>query len=136
VLPLTLAGISIRWADGYAYRFGLHYVDYNDSARTRYPKLSSKWYASYIRGKNLLDPLNQDIYSSEIETSDAVVDKLRYSFLGYDYYCYDDGTLYVVGDDDDEEDNEGVVACTWYHYISYASYHIPILARNICLGYL
>lgn len=37
-----------RWADGYRYRFGLYYVDYDDENRTRYPKMSSDWYTKYV----------------------------------------------------------------------------------------
>lgn len=37
-----------RWADGYAKRFGLIYVDYSDPNRTRYLKDSAHWYAKYI----------------------------------------------------------------------------------------
>jgi len=38
---------NFEWADGYARRFGIHYVDYQNG-RTRYPKLSSQWLANYI----------------------------------------------------------------------------------------
>lgn len=44
-------------------RFGLHYVDYHDEHRTRYPKRSAEWYRAYIaqhrrsyRGRAVLIP--------------------------------------------------------------------------------
>ena len=39
---------NFEWADGYSFRFGLHYVDYSDQNLPRYPKSSAKWYASYV----------------------------------------------------------------------------------------
>jgi len=38
---------NFEWADGYAFRFGLHYVDYSTSQLKRYPKASAGWYADY-----------------------------------------------------------------------------------------
>jgi beta-glucosidase len=38
---------NFEWADGYARRFGIHYVDYKNGL-TRYPKLSAQWLANYI----------------------------------------------------------------------------------------
>ena len=35
--------VTRQWADGYAFRFGLHYVQY-DNNTNRIPKASSKWY--------------------------------------------------------------------------------------------
>uniref|UniRef100_A0A803L9V3 Uncharacterized protein n=1 Tax=Chenopodium quinoa TaxID=63459 RepID=A0A803L9V3_CHEQI len=37
----------------YEKGFGLYYVDYDDPNRSRYPKLSQKWYAGYLRGENV-----------------------------------------------------------------------------------
>eukprot|EP00604_Paraphysomonas_vestita_P003226 CAMPEP_0174821732 /NCGR_PEP_ID=MMETSP1107-20130205/9227_1 /TAXON_ID=36770 /ORGANISM="Paraphysomonas vestita, Strain GFlagA" /LENGTH=268 /DNA_ID=CAMNT_0016039067 /DNA_START=678 /DNA_END=1484 /DNA_ORIENTATION=- len=39
---------NFEWADGYDYRFGLHYVDY-ENGLTRYPKESSKWFANFTK---------------------------------------------------------------------------------------
>jgi len=33
---------------GYAWRFGLHYVDFNDNLK-RYPKLSAHWYKTFLQ---------------------------------------------------------------------------------------
>ncbi|XP_021775385.1 putative beta-glucosidase 5 [Chenopodium quinoa] len=37
----------------YKKGFGLYYVDFDDPIRSRYPKLSQKWYAGYLRGENV-----------------------------------------------------------------------------------
>ena len=37
---------NFEWADGYATRFGLHYVDYKTLKRT--PKLSASFYKKVI----------------------------------------------------------------------------------------
>lgn len=42
---------NYEWADGYAVRFGLVYVDYN--TQTRYVKDSLKWYASFVQDYEL-----------------------------------------------------------------------------------
>ncbi len=45
----TSAGACIdnyEWADGYAYRFGIHYVDFKTQKRT--PKLSAHFYKEVI----------------------------------------------------------------------------------------
>jgi len=39
---------NFEWADGYNYRFGLNYVDFNDNMK-RYAKKSSKWLTEYIK---------------------------------------------------------------------------------------
>ena len=46
---------NFEWADGYAYRFGLHYVDYSDQNLPRYPKSSAAWYASYAANHSLAE---------------------------------------------------------------------------------
>jgi beta-glucosidase/6-phospho-beta-glucosidase/beta-galactosidase len=38
---------NYEWADGYRFRFGIHYTDYK--TQTRYAKASSKWYANLIK---------------------------------------------------------------------------------------
>jgi beta-glucosidase len=42
---------NFEWAEGYAKRFGIHYVDYKTQQRT--PKLSALWYRELIK-KNAL----------------------------------------------------------------------------------
>ncbi|KAK6247590.1 hypothetical protein QUC31_019155 [Theobroma cacao] len=37
--------------DGYESSFGLYYVDLDGPDLTRYPKLSAKWYAQFLKGK-------------------------------------------------------------------------------------
>lgn len=37
--------------DGYKSGYGLYYVDASD--KSRYPKLSSHWYANFLKGKNI-----------------------------------------------------------------------------------
>jgi beta-glucosidase len=42
---------NYEWADGYAYRFGLHYVDFKTQRRT--PKLSAHFYKEVIARNGL-----------------------------------------------------------------------------------
>lgn len=42
---------NFEWADGYKFRFGLHYVDYTSSDRQRYAKDSAHWYSNHIRAR-------------------------------------------------------------------------------------
>ena len=44
---------NFEWAEGYAKRFGIVYVDYSTQART--PKDSARWYSNVIRENRLLD---------------------------------------------------------------------------------
>ncbi|KAI3507733.1 hypothetical protein L1887_22724 [Cichorium endivia] len=39
--------------DGYTSSYGLYYVDMDDKELTRYPKLSARWYAGFLKGKNV-----------------------------------------------------------------------------------
>jgi len=39
---------NFEWADGYGTRFGLHFVDFDDANRARYPKDSVKWYGALV----------------------------------------------------------------------------------------
>ncbi|GAB2289611.1 Belongs to the glycosyl hydrolase 1 [Dionaea muscipula] len=39
--------------DGYATTFGLYYVDFNDPDLRRYPKLSQRWYSSFLKGQSV-----------------------------------------------------------------------------------
>jgi hypothetical protein len=46
--------LVFRWADGYSFRFGLHYVNYSDPNRTRIPKQSAHWFSEYSKkNKNI-----------------------------------------------------------------------------------
>ena len=42
---------NYEWADGYAYRFGIHYVDFKTQKRT--PKLSAHFYKEVISRNGL-----------------------------------------------------------------------------------
>lgn len=44
---------NFEWADGYDYRFGLVYVDYQSPQRTRTPKESSRWYGDYVQSQRI-----------------------------------------------------------------------------------
>ena len=39
---------NFEWARGYSERFGINYVDFTDSARPRYPKMSATWYQWFL----------------------------------------------------------------------------------------
>ena len=39
---------NFEWGSGYAVRFGLYYVDYNNDLK-RYPKKSVKWFKQFLR---------------------------------------------------------------------------------------
>lgn len=48
---------------GYSERFGLHYVDFNDPARTRTPKDSAKFYTKLITDNGFKpEPKEKTIY--------------------------------------------------------------------------
>ncbi|OAY73434.1 Beta-glucosidase 24 [Ananas comosus] len=42
---------NFEWMDGYTVRFGINYVDYKDG-RKRYPKSSSLWFRSFLKGQS------------------------------------------------------------------------------------
>ena len=48
---------NFEWAEGYAKRFGLVYVDYE--TMTRIPKMSATWYSQVARGNALPDAENR-----------------------------------------------------------------------------
>ncbi|XP_068338324.1 beta-glucosidase 13-like, partial [Pyrus communis] len=39
---------NFEWEIGYAVRFGINYVDYNNGLK-RYPKLSAHWFKSFLK---------------------------------------------------------------------------------------
>ncbi|XP_077982925.1 cytosolic beta-glucosidase-like [Glandiceps talaboti] len=47
---------NFEWAEGYASRFGLFYVDYRDPSRPRTPKASASAYARIIRNNGFPEP--------------------------------------------------------------------------------
>ena len=42
---------NFEWADGFKFRFGLHYVDYATPERQRFAKDSARWFAEHIRSR-------------------------------------------------------------------------------------
>jgi hypothetical protein len=49
---------NFEWADGYAYRFGLYFVDHKDPQRLRLAKRSAVWYGAFIKDEGSLPPFN------------------------------------------------------------------------------
>ncbi|XP_070575696.1 cytosolic beta-glucosidase-like [Ptychodera flava] len=47
---------NFEWAEGYASRFGLYFVDFNDRERPRIPKASASVYARIIRNNGFPEP--------------------------------------------------------------------------------
>ena len=45
---------NFEWAKGYTEKFGLHYVDFNDPARPRTPKESTKFITKLINDHGFL----------------------------------------------------------------------------------
>lgn len=37
-----------EWQQGYTERFGMHYVNFTDPARPRYPKASARWWKFFL----------------------------------------------------------------------------------------
>ena len=46
---------NFEWAAGYTEKFGLHYVEFNDTERPRSPKASAKYYAQLIRDNGFVE---------------------------------------------------------------------------------
>ncbi|KAK9131688.1 hypothetical protein Scep_011216 [Stephania cephalantha] len=62
---------NFEWTYGYTLRFGLHHVDFTTLKRT--PKLSAKWYTSFLTGNNTNTYINQNSSSDSARaTSHAV----------------------------------------------------------------
>ena len=36
---------------GYTWRYGLHYIDFQDPGLPRQPKLSAKWYSKFLKNE-------------------------------------------------------------------------------------
>lgn len=45
---------SYEWSSGYTFGFGLHYVDFSDTNRTRIAKDSAKYYSNIIRKRKII----------------------------------------------------------------------------------
>lgn len=39
---------NFEWSKGYSERFGIHYIDYHDPRRPRYPKASAFWWTGFL----------------------------------------------------------------------------------------
>uniref|UniRef100_A0A914DBU3 Beta-glucosidase n=1 Tax=Acrobeloides nanus TaxID=290746 RepID=A0A914DBU3_9BILA len=44
---------NFEWSHGYAVRFGIHYIDFNDPELKRIPKASAKWYKMVIKERGI-----------------------------------------------------------------------------------
>ena len=44
---------NFEWSHGYAVRFGIHYIDFNDPELKRIPKESAKWYKMVIKERGI-----------------------------------------------------------------------------------
>ncbi|GAB2265386.1 Belongs to the glycosyl hydrolase 1 [Dionaea muscipula] len=62
--------------DGYASTFGLYYVDFNDPDLRRYPKLSQRWYSSFLKGQSVC--LGDDV---RVENDPTAVPQVIISIL-------------------------------------------------------
>ncbi|KAH9311038.1 hypothetical protein KI387_026073, partial [Taxus chinensis] len=50
---------NFEFAFGYQIRYGLYYVDFKDKNLKRYPNLSARWYAKFLRGKKRIESLSK-----------------------------------------------------------------------------
>ncbi|XP_064613344.1 lactase/phlorizin hydrolase-like [Liolophura sinensis] len=62
---------NFEWADGYHYKFGLHYVNFTDPARPRVAKDSARFYSNLIK-RNGYHPTYTDVISQPIETEQVI----------------------------------------------------------------
>lgn len=44
---------NMEWIDGYTIKFGLYYVDFNDTLRKRIPKSSVEYYKNLIKSRKI-----------------------------------------------------------------------------------
>ena len=102
---------NFEWADGYSYRFGLHYVDYKNASLPRYAKKSANWFRDYILDRKYYDKTGVGFTLSPSDGTYKVDDTMFYKDdddIGSGYGNLKGGTFNgekVV--DDDKTSDEG-----------------------------
>ena len=71
---------NFEWARGYAERFGLHYVDFDDPERPRIPKASALYYTKIITDNGFV---NEETPTTE-SSSTAFPENNPYRELSYE----------------------------------------------------
>ncbi|XP_078149490.1 putative inactive beta-glucosidase 14 [Carex rostrata] len=54
---------NFEWGSGFTLRFGLHHVDYKTRERT--PRLSTKWYSTFLKGSNIAKNVGTEFMNLE-----------------------------------------------------------------------
>ncbi|XP_006817623.1 lactase/phlorizin hydrolase-like [Saccoglossus kowalevskii] len=74
---------NFEWASGYNERFGLHYVDFENDARPRTPKESSKFYSNLIKNNGYIDPVTVPSQPITQAPASYANEKKSFSVAGY-----------------------------------------------------